>query len=93
MPPPAGPVAAAGPGHRHLARALAAAGTDALAYPDLAALERAVADGAPIPAVVLATVGHATQETAGQAHGGTTDTGQELPWLKPRGCLAWCSGG
>ena len=61
----------AGPGSGELARALAAAGTDVLAYPDLTALDQAVADGAPLPATVLAAAG------AAGAAGGSGDAGQD----------------
>ena len=66
----AGPVAATGPGRRELVQALAAAGTDARAYPDLAALEQAVVGGAPVPGTVLAA--------AGAAADGTEDDGQDV---------------
>ena len=75
---PAGPVAVAGPGGRHLAAALTAAGTDTGSYTDLAALEQAVADGAPAPETVLAAVGAAAGDTGEDAAGG---------------CLGCCNGG
>ena len=67
---PAVPLAATGPGSRELARALTAAGAGARAYADLAALERAVAGGAPAPLAVLAAVGAAAGDPGQDADGG-----------------------
>jgi hypothetical protein len=62
-----GPVAVTGGGGKELAAALTAAGADARAYPNLIAVARAVAVGAPAPRVVLARVAGRTGDAAAAA--------------------------